>query len=146
MGDWSWILAVDPGGTTGWSLFRNSAEKPESFQDTPYDFQCKAHDLLMQDDARDALLVVERFTITAATAKKSQQPEALYQIGTLKYLAERLAGLSLNFQSPAEVMRLVTDQRLKSLGWYVPGREHSNDSLRHLVTFLAKRGEIRIPT
>lgn len=143
---WSWILAVDPGGTTGWSLLTEPGGKPHSAQDKPYDFERKAHLLLNQDDASDALIVVERFTITAATAKKSQQPDALKQIGALEYLARCYAGLDLNYQSPAEVMRLVTDTRLRALGWYIPGKEHSNDSLRHMVAFLAKRGEIRIPT
>ncbi len=146
MTDWSWILAIDPGGTTGWAHIKNGDEKPQAFQDKPYDFLLKVHGLLSKTDARDAIIVCERFTITAATAKKSQQPEALEQIGAVRYLARYYADLDLHMQGPVEVMRLVDNRRLKALGWYVPGRDHSNDALRHLATYLAKRNELRLPT
>jgi len=139
-------MAVDPGGTTGWCLLRAGETIPETFQHTPYEFEKKAHEIFQRPDARNAILIVERFTITAATAKKSQQPEALEIIGTLKYLAKFYAKLTPNFQSPADVMRLVTDQRLKALGWYRPGIPHGMDSLRHLAAALARRGELRLPT
>jgi hypothetical protein len=43
-------------------------------------------------------------------------------------------------------MRLFPDSKLKSLGWYVPGKGHANDSLRHLARACAKRKLIRVGT
>lgn len=138
-------MAVDPGGTTGWCLWDDEAPAPLAAEDQPYDFLRKAHLLLQRDDADRSTVVCERFVITAATAKKSQQPDALHQIGALGYLARYEAGLDVHFQNPADVMRLATDERLRKLGWYVPGKGHANDALRHLAVWCAKSGRIELP-
>lgn len=139
-------MAVDPGGTTGFATWRHGEIWGDfTGQAPPQEFLELAHQLMVQH-CFGGRLVVERFVITVATAKKSPQPEALEQIGALRYLARIECGMELEMQTPAEAMGLVPDKRLRALGWYRPGQVHANDALRHLGLALAKTREITLPT
>ena len=100
------------------------------------------HDWLVE--ARDfgwpTTIVVEKYTITMQTLKKSRQYEALYCIGGLLSLALLFDNVEVVLQSPGEAKALVTDDRLRTLGWYdaVKGKEHARDALRHLVRWLVQ--------
>jgi hypothetical protein len=139
------VHCVDPGGTTGYATYAAGEIVEElTGQLPPQPYLELAHDLF-RSRPTGGRLVVERFMITVATAKKSFQPDALEQIGALRYLARVECELELEMQTPAEVMRLVTDARLRELGWYRPGRVHCNDALRHLAVALLKSRELVLP-
>lgn len=142
-----WTLAVDPGGTTGFSVAdSDTGELLIAAQKEPFDFQQWLQ--FQAERLGDKLTVVcERFTITQRTLKVSRggSYDALEVIGTLRYFSLRHCGRDLAFQQPAEVMQLVTDSRLKAMGWYQKALPHSNDSLRHLAVWLAHRRVIDLP-
>jgi hypothetical protein len=132
-------VAVDPGGVTGVAWYVDgqfgSAEVPGG----DLGFAPFWRDVLEQFNV--AHLVCETFTITPATASKTRQYDALYIIGWLRSECGHL-GLPLTMQSPSTGKSFATDAKLRHLGWYdrTPGG-HRNDAARHLLTFLAKRGE-----
>ena len=143
----TWIMGIDPGGVTGYALWQNGKIVADwTGQQEPYPFLVDAH-LWIRNAPDDGYLVVERYTITAATAKKSQQPEALEQIGALRYLAKSERGWDLHMQMPSQAMTLIPDARLKALGWYIPGEagKHANDALRHVAFFAAKNTLLDLP-
>lgn len=86
----------------------------------------------------DAHVAIEKFTITMATAKKSQQPYSLWCIGAVGWslgVAER----EFHLQTPADAKRFVSNQQLKSLGlWHRGGAGHAIDALRHTVLCAAR--------
>ncbi len=141
------VIAVDPGGTTG--VIRidptNNVGADADFDvyQEPWervivmiDAWCK----MAEVHRLETTIVVERYTITMQTLKKSRQYEALYCIGGLLTFAQLYEGVSIVLQSPGEAKALVTDERLKILGWYdaVKGKEHARDALRHLVRWLVQ--------
>lgn len=124
------ILAVDPGGTTGWMEWRDGEvagwEEP---------------DWLAWLDSRDFdydIFVIEKYTITPKTAKLSQQTDALRCTGALEFLA--YPDHKVIFQTPAEAKAFSTDAKLKRIGWYMPGMGHRNDAARHLLLTCVRRG------
>lgn len=86
-----------------------------------------------------SLWVVESFTITAQTARKSPQPEPMEVIGVLKFLARR-AGVRYEAQGPGAAKNFVTDAQLRKIGLYKKGEDHARDAIRHLVLGICSFG------
>lgn len=138
-------LAVDPGGTTGYAwawMALNENLQVSADQDLPLPFLDTVNTWIGGN--REAEIVVERYTITQRTIKLTRQADALEVTGALRYLAHAYGGRKIILQNPADAMRLFTNDRLKKLGWYVPGKEHANDALRHLGYRLAQRGLVEL--
>lgn len=142
-----WTLTVDPGSTTGFAVAdTETGELLLCGQQPPFPFQQWVH--FHANRLGPALtLVCERFTISQRTLKSSRAGsyDALYIIGTLRYLCEFYTGREMPFQQPVEAMNLFTDERLKAMGWYQKAFGHANDSLRHMGLWLAHRGVIKVP-
>lgn len=130
------ILAVDPGGTTGWVHYDTESGWFESGQQENRIAFCEQAEEFITCGAE--VVVVEDFRITVQTAKKSQQPDALKIIGALDYIAAGRAQVVL--QTPGDAKRFSTDARLKKAGMWTPGRKHANDAARHLFMWLCKKG------
>lgn len=82
------------------------------------------------------LIVIERYVVTARTARLSQQPAALEVTGVVKHLA-REAGVSVREQLKSNAAKLASDDRLRQVGWHARGRRHENDAARHALAALA---------
>lgn len=139
------LYVCDPGLRSGWATWEG--ERIESGILDPME-QC-AHLSYWAGahfQRQDALIVFERFTITERTAKLTQQHWSLELIGAGKWIAhERGIPFLTPLPSPNEAMGFCPDDRLRTLGLYVPGKEdHERVALKHLVLQLAKRGLIRI--
>lgn len=145
------IVAVDPGGTTGFSFVEYDDEtmelvsEPQGGQFEPQEFYEWLAPLTVSWGFL-LHLVVERFTISNRTLKVSRAGsyDALEVIGVCRYLSKRDCGRDLEMSQPATVMNLFPDKWLKERGWYIPGKGHANDSLRHLAKACAKRHLIKI--
>ncbi len=137
------IVAVDPGGTTGLALWSRTVGLSLRELDDPAHAVDWLADIAGQIDY--GIFVVERYIITPATAKMSQQHDALEIIGAIKYLV-RKHGHDLVMQTPAEAKKFSTDAKLKNIGWYQPGQGHARDASRHALLFLAKQGIIDLHT
>lgn len=157
------LWAVDPGRTTGNRLLSVNAVEPGILarpyrtadyktvvQQSPMEFLTRAEEFIADCDARggDPLhFQIESFTITAATAKKGAEHDALHIIGTLLYFCHKYANwctgnVTFGFTKPASVMRLFPDPVLKSLGLHTPGKPHGNDAARHGAFWLLDNGYI----
>jgi hypothetical protein len=127
------ILALDPGGTTGTCSIdwdgtpptpdRHLGSEQVAFEDMP--------DWLAQElaYARPDLIVVERFFISPRTVKFTRQPEALYVIGGVMFMAQ-LEGVPIRMQAASDAKTAYPNERLK--GWPVKGT-HAKDALRHAL-------------
>ena len=138
------VVAVDPGGTTGialWSPHLGLSMRELNPAAEAVDWLANVLD--SSNPRRH--VVVERYIITPATAKMSQQHDALEIIGALKFLCRKY-GHTLTMQTPAEAKAFSTDAKLKNVGWYQPGQGHARDASRHALLFLAKQGIIDLHT
>lgn len=134
------LIAIDPGGTTGWveyDLDKKEVIRSEEIPDW-YDVCFRLHGFLGGDD--DVTVVIEKFTISAQTIKKSRQAEPIDIIGAVKYLCKAYEA-KLYFQTPAEAKSFVDNERLKVAGfWHKGGAGHALDAYRHLLLWLVKNG------
>lgn len=133
------MLAVDPGGTTGFACW-TEGEAPWVSEAKPMEFLDFAEEWV---SLRDVLIVCERFTIGPQSLRMSRQYDALEQIGALRWIAHR-HGADFALQAPADVKRFVSNDLLKSLGWYTVGADHGRDATRHLVWRLVKEGRLSL--
>lgn len=130
------ILAVDPGKTTGWAL--SDTGYFESGQDDFDTFVARTLEWFVTETVKD--VVVERYTVTAETLRKSRQTDALEVIGWLRGHAS-LRDVSFTLQAPGDAKRFSTDARLEELGWLrrpLAAWDHANDGARHLLLYAVK--------
>ena len=128
------IVTYDTGPTCGVAQWRPSVGLGEVWSANIPRAEAEEHmrDVIHLADA----VVLEKLTISRATLKKTREvQEAIEMAGVVKHYA-RLAGVPVTEQMPASAMNLVTDEKLKRMGWYVPGPDHQRDARRHLVVYL----------
>lgn len=146
------IFGVDPGKASGlciisWDSDSNSPDPvlewsaevdPDSFADEVE--KCLRYN---SNDSGQFYVACESFTINAQTAKKSQAPWSLENIGVLKHLCRR-AGYPVEkiaFQAPANAKNMFPNPTLKLLEtWHRGGEGHANDAIRHALLRLVKAG------
>ena len=142
------VLAVDPGKATGVALLSwsgNPDETPERLYSTECQPDAFANDVLigLADWKRydNFKVVCERFVINAATAKNSQAPYSLEQIGVLKHLC-RENGYPVDdiiFQAPVVAKNMFPNKALQTIGvWHKGGEGHANDAIRHGLLSLVR--------
>lgn len=77
----------------------------------------------------------ERFVMQAG--KQTQQPDALEQIGQLRWLAD-LFDATFTLHSRADRAR-ITREQLTRIGWWSPGMDHVNQAARCALLGLVKQ-------
>lgn len=137
------ILAVDPGGTSGWA--ETTVENPIGDltygQLEPSAMAAHLRAFVNGAHSEDRRLVMERFSITAHTARKTPQLDALELIGLGKYLAE-WHDVAFVLQDPADAKAFAHNAALRRWGIWVPVQDHARDAVRHLVYALARQHQI----
>lgn len=145
------VLAIDPGKMTGIAhLIRHddtvklvdSVELPEDSV-VPYVRPIIEEWRPLHDGAYPLRVVIEKFTITVETAKKSQSPFSLEMIGAVKQVCRDndypLAAIA--WQKPSEAKGAFPNAKLKRLGlWHRGGEGHALDAIRHASLYLARSG------
>lgn len=139
MNDISIILALDPGKTTGVAIHNLLTDEKEFFELGFLDVCQQISDLSLEHGT-NLKIIAESFIITPNTAKNSQAPWSLEVIGVARFCSLASCNRDLRLQSPASAKRFSSDQRLKMVGYYTPGKGHANDAGRHLLLFEATQG------
>lgn len=146
------ILGVDPGKASGICIISWDPEfsEPEpvlqfSAEVSSEDFAKEIKECLKynKNEFEAFYVACESFTINAQTAKNSQAPWSLENIGVLKHLC-REAGYPVEkiaFQPPVNAKNMFPNPALKTLGtWHRGGEGHANDAIRHALLRLVKAG------
>ena len=139
------ILSVDPGKATGMALFEydgvNDPVLVWSLELQQEEYAGPIRKTLEQYP--EVEVVCERFTISAQTAKNSQAPFSLEQIGILKQCLLDIDRPTddVYFQSPADAKAMFGNDKLKKLEyWHRGGEGHALDAIRHGLLRLVKTG------
>lgn len=133
------ILAVDPGKVTGVALLMiPDGDEPILLDTKELSVVEFAPYIRSKIEAGQGTvdLVCEKFTITMQTAKNSQAPWSLEQIGILKQICRdnEIDEDSITWQLPANAMTMFPNEKLKRLGyWHRGGDGHANDAIRHAL-------------
>jgi hypothetical protein len=143
------VLSLDPGGTTGWAIFsvHPDAMGPDE-------------DIRVFDN-------VEWWTAGEFTGSQDLQIDAIVELASswpsarlvtegfkLRQLNAELSPVEINavvrwavrprywvVQNSALAKGVVTDDRQKAWGFWVPGREHARDAIKHNLTYLKRAKE-----
>ncbi len=131
------FIGIDPGKTSGFASYDTDSGV---FRSGEYSTTLlfRLLDNICAGDYRPEI-VIERFTITARTARLTQQSEALRIIGAVEYIAH-CGHASVTF-SPTTRKKFGTNAMLKSIGWFHGGEGHADDAARHLLALLVTRPE-----
>lgn len=78
---------------------------------------------------------VERYTINGRTARLSQQPDALKVIGVVEQLAAYSQAECSQF-AKSNAVKTYSDEFLRDVGWWSPGKTHANDATRMALSAL----------
>lgn len=131
------VLAVDPGGTTGLSSWRDGVWRAWIVALPELTDVVETQIRLGLD-----LLVYEDFLITAATVTRSSNAnETIEAIGVGRHLAKR-ANVPFETQRPGDARAFGTRHKLDTLGWHTKGPDHADSASRHLLLALARHREI----
>lgn len=152
---WTTVVALDPGGTTGWSVL---AVHPESLVDVEipilaniehwaqgqsvgHEHKQEAELVELLDAWPDAAVVIERFVLR----KMLRGEELLSPVRITAVLEFELSksGRVAFKQQPSEAKGTATDDRLRAWSLYrrEGGEEHARDATRHGITFLRRAKE-----
>lgn len=137
--DWA-VCGIDPGLNTGFAVYRQKGLPVVGGAPIASGQIAGRFDFYDVFDSivgwgHPLIIVMEKFTITPATAKKSPQPDPLYIIGAIERQAHKL-GFPVELQTPARAKSFAPDTKLKAVGWHRPGNDHANDAARHVLTYV----------
>lgn len=127
------VIALDPGGTTGvahyfedgaWYFSEIGPEEHHEELFKNLDFLLNRHKLV---------IVCESFEFRQNRQRDNINLMSKEYIGIVKLFQNRT---SVVFQTAAQAKGFVTDQKLKKMGLWQPGKRHANDATRHLVYYL----------
>lgn len=128
------ILALDPGGTTGWTSYDDDGGKVPAWgwgQLEEEDHHVQLYDLL--DRQQPDVVVCERFTY------RPHLPHAVLisrdYIGVATLWCKQ-NGVEIVMQMPAHAKGLWDDKKLKAVNLYQVNKRHANDATRHLLYYL----------
>lgn len=127
------IMSIDPGGTTGWSLWTKTEIKTGE---------------ISEDEHHGTLAYVIRFyepelIICESFEYRNTSPAGLNlipveYIGIVKLVAVNILA-DVEMQTASIAKGFVKDENIKRLGLWEPGKPHAMDALRHLLFYIVNR-------
>lgn len=139
------VFSIDPGLMSGVALLNVPDEGQisvmGSWELAVEETEDCAFEMTKTYAPHDLHVVLERFTITPETGKKSQAGWSLELIGSITYICRKAQINPPVLQMPVDAKNFVPNARLKNLGiWHRGGAGHALDALRHGVLYAVKNG------
>lgn len=130
------LLALDPGHTTGWSVFEKG-ELTAWGQAATMDRGWGEINQLFHD-IQPTALIYENYRIYEHKLARHANSEVytIRLIGVIEFLCDVTFGIPRYNQMAQQAKGFVTDEKLKKWGMYKPGQKHARDSIRHGCYFL----------
>lgn len=130
------LLCLDPGETTGWSVFQDGklvdAGQAKTFENGWWEI----HNLFKT--ACPTMVIYENYRVYDHKLQRHANSEVytLRLIGVIEYLCEIVFRIPYYNQMAHQAKGFVTDDKLKQWGMYMIGLKHARDSIRHGAYFL----------
>lgn len=134
-----YILGVDPGKKTGVALLDLLTEQMIDGWEVLDDKLGFLLEETIAERTPNLVVVSEAFVININTIKNTQAPWSLEGQGVARYLCRKY-GVGFAVQAQSSAKRFATNERLHSLGWYVPGKGHLADAQRQILLYITKHG------
>lgn len=130
------LLCLDPGHTTGWSVFENG-KLTASGQAATMEEGWDCIDKLF-DDIQPTMVIYENYRVYAHKLERHSNSEVytLRLVGVIEYLCDVKHKIPQYNQMAHQHKGFVTDEKLKAWNMYQRGMKHARDSIRLGVYFL----------
>ena len=129
------IIGVDPGKTTGVATYNLETEEMVAMQITFEDFGDWLNASLFNLKDQEVVVGCENFIIRSI--KFAQDAHwALENIGITRYLCHCYEKRFI-LQDPSNAKNFANDSKLRVAKWYLPGKGHANDAMRHVGLVMA---------
>jgi hypothetical protein len=148
------VLALDPGGTTGWAYFRaetlyNPEQERREYINSKWlvgqlespEHHDELNNFLGQCHTTDYRIICERFEYRNQSRAGLDLSSREYIGVTKRFCQARQVPLMM--QTAAQAKGFVKDAHIKKLGLWSPGKKHAMDALRHLLFYLTNSYEDR---
>lgn len=142
------IVALDPGGTTGWAMWQDRPLMEDAGlwnyftigQMGPEPHHEDLYASLELWHVSDYTIVCESFEFRQGKQRHNIVLDSKEYIGVVKLLQQQ-RNIPVVFQTAALGKGFVTDDKLKVMGLWYPGKKHAMDAMRHLIYYMVtKRG------
>jgi hypothetical protein len=148
------VISFDPGGTTGVAaLVLDTFTQPEiptgdvsKWMDTTVGWHVdhigpESHHVplwFLLEQFRPTSVVCESFEFRQGKQRAGIVLDSKEYIGVIKLWCA-LNKVPLIMQTAATGKGFVTDEKIKALDLWVPGKKHAMDAMRHLITYLVQK-------
>lgn len=133
------IVALDPGGTTGVAISYQDSGRHQMVDQFQIDTTTPAGLRDLYDTLRRrvaAEIVMERFQFRYGGGRSKVVLTPVEVIGVVKLYAVQNDIKELYEQTPSQAKNLITDDKIRKVGLWVPGQPHAMDATRHLLYHL----------
>ncbi|MNO70446.1 hypothetical protein D3C76_613280 [compost metagenome] len=130
------LLSLDPGETTGWSVFIDG-KLHEAGQAKTFTGGWQEIDDLF-DYVRPTMVIYENYRVYEHKLSRHANSEVytLRLVGVIEYLCEVKYKIPYYNQMAHQAKGFVSDEKLKAWNMYQTGQKHARDSIRHGIYFL----------
>lgn len=135
------VVALDPGGTTGIATYLKpvvgdehwgvSQVGPDEHHDELYNYLAET----FVPFSGNQFVVCESFEFRQNRQRDNINLMSREYIGVVKLFGKK-HGIPVVFQTAGVAKPFVTDEKLKIMDMWVPGKKHAMDARRHLIYFL----------
>lgn len=152
-GEFPFLLALDPGGTTGWARYNPITGEVECGHLGPEEHHLELYNLLIATSViaglsnRKLVIICESFEFRNSVNKDKIELFSREYIGVAKLFVQCNYGVMLVFQTASSGKFFIHDVKLKRMGWYIPtrGMTHARDALRHLSRYMVTTLRVKEP-
>lgn len=151
------ITGIDPGGTTGIAFYDADIlfngdhpefirEKWDTLQIGPEPHHKTLYHMLERRHVTNTVVVCESFQYRRPVDAPAVEIVSVEYIGVVNLLVQERPEVQVVWQTPGKVIPpknknkfggFWTDDKLKQVGRFSPGRKHANDAMRHLLHYMA---------
>lgn len=139
------VLALDPGGTTGWASYSLDDDPAtqgvfDCGQIGPEEHHLELYNFLGSQQARDFTIVCERFEYRN-TSRAGLVLDSKEYIGVTRLFSQE-RNVPVVFQNASQAKGFVKDIHIKRFGLWHHGWKHAMDGYRHLLFYLATNSDV----
>lgn len=130
------LLVLDPGHTTGWSVFEDGKMTAAGQLDNYNQGWGSVAKLFA--DVNPTMVLYENYRVYSHKLERHSNSEVytVRLIGVLEFLCEVIYGIMHYNQMAHQAKGFVSDEKLKAWNMYQVGQKHARDSIRHGCYFL----------
>ncbi|MNW46053.1 hypothetical protein D3C74_233310 [compost metagenome] len=130
------LLCLDPGETTGWSVFENGKLTAWGQAKTLANGWSEIDKLFT--DVKPTMVIYENYRVYSHKLSRHENSEVytLRLVGVIEFLCEVMWNILYYNQMAHQAKGFVSDDKLKQWGMYQTGQKHARDSIRHGIYFL----------